>query len=213
MRGAQLDAIYSIQVLGDQVGMNQVVDLGPNGMLVIDGNPGAIPHPGVPPAPWPAAVNVAAIGGYTPINIVGQEWAIIDVDTPPGFDWTPYLNARVRCSPNPFPHAAGPLDRCQFHVAVVNPAGGGNNTARISIPNGFDPYDPLLPGLTGLVPQNGDFLLAEQLPNSGPVMLDVSKEAGPVLPSVNMVGFTFSLPAAAPVQRVRLASLLFLARF
>lgn len=203
MRGARLNAIYTVDIQVAQAGLVSDFELGPLGMVVIDGNNGATVA-----AAWPAGVQVAAIGGYTAPVPGGPQYAIVDVDTPPGFDWTPYVGLRVRCSPNAFPHAAGPLDRCTFIVASVNPAGGGNNTARVSIPNGFDAYDPLLPGLTGLVPQNGDFLLCEDLIiTGGPVVIRVQKELGAVLPSVNIIGFTIQGPAVTPTSLQIVASI------
>lgn len=199
LRGARLNAVFTVQALGALAAIEADVDLGPLGMLVIDGNLGAVAHPGVPPAPWPAGVQLAAAAAYTAANVAGQQFAIVDVLVPALFDWTPYVGARVRCSPNAFPHAAGPLDRCTFIVESVNPAGGGNNTARVTIPNGLDVYDPLGPVMTWLVPLNNDFLYAELLPDSGPVVLDITKQAGATLPSVNITGFNVSAPAAVPV--------------
>ncbi len=211
LRGAKLNAIYSLSILGnvdaDGIDLGEL-DLGPNGMVVIDGNAGATPAAGAPPAPWPAGVTVAAIGGYTAPVPGGPEYAIITANVATLADWTPYVGCRVRCSGAAFPHPAGALDRCTFYVIQVNPAGGGNNTARITIPNGFDPYDPLMPGLTGLVPLNGDFLYAEDLPQGGRLQGEISKEFGAVLPSVNVVGLNLTdATGDAPLQlRARVPS-------
>jgi hypothetical protein len=196
MRGAVLNASYSVSFLGAVAAIDvSGFELGPLGMLVLDGNAGATVA-----AAWPAGVTLAAIAGYTAPNPAGPEAAIVDVAVPALFDWTPYVGLRVRCSPNAFPHAAGPLDRCTFEVLQVNPAGGGNNTARINVPNGFDPYDTLLPGLTGLVPQNGDFLFCEDLPRSGPISIDITKQNGATLPSVNVTGFDVRAAAGVPIR-------------
>lgn len=183
MRGARCDAAYSLSVLGNVTGITLEIHLGPNGMLVVDGNLGAV----VAPA-WPANVQCAAVASYTPPNAALQQYAIIDVDTPPLFDWTPYVGLRVRFSDVPFPHANN-LDRGEFIVELVNPALGGNNTARISLPNNCDVYAAGGPALTGAVPNDTDFLLCEVLPRSGPIRADITKEFGPVITNLNITGF------------------------
>lgn len=202
MKGARMDGAYSVSVLGNQARMTMQVYLGPDGMLVIDGNAGAV----VAPA-WPATVQGDAAAAYVGPNAAGQEYALVTVDPVlnPGFDWTPYVGLRVRFSDIAFPHANN-LDRGEFVVLLANPGALGNNVARVSVPNNCDVYATGGPALTGAVPNNLDYLLAEALPFSGDVMLDVTKELGATLTVVNLTGFSVSNPAIGANVKVKLNS-------
>jgi hypothetical protein len=190
MRGSVMNAVYTVDVRVALGGIDGDYEFGPLGMLVIDGNDGAAPA-----AAWPALVRVDAAIGYIAPVPAGPEYAIIIANAVQLADWTPYVGLRVRCSTAAvFPHPAGPLDICEFWVLSVNPAGGGNNTARITLPNHFDPYDPTLPAMTGGVPAPGDFLLAENLLVSGPIVLRAKKTPGATVPTVNVVGFAIQEP-------------------
>lgn len=149
LQGARFSRGYRIRMLGPLSELNLQLDLGALGYLNLDFSPAAV------------TLDQAHVALYVPPNGVNQYGILSLVEA---LNLNPYRFARVR-----FLTGAAAGGVCW--IALVNPLGGGANTARVTQPVWVDPDNVLSPPLTlaHVLPGLGDLLAIEALISVGAV--------------------------------------------
>ncbi len=161
LKGAVVNQVTMVHVLGDIGVVRGEVTIGPAGVLVFDGQDGA------------TTLFSNRVSSWTARNPGAQEYGLLKLA---GLaDWTPYVNKRLRITAV----VAGNNVQSLSWVAKVNPKAVGNDTARVSFWTKLDMTSTSFPppSATEKQPALADTIAIENLVNVAGVNLTVNLQA------------------------------------